>query len=112
MKLLFKHKLLKLQKKNRGNKLLIDEINILIKTIEDANWQNKYDILKSRVDADCVHNNGFYFFNISAHRCMVLIVFMENEASVIWTGSHKEYEREFKNNKNTIVKWLRKQQLI
>jgi mRNA interferase HigB len=43
---------------------------------------------------------------------MVLILFDEQEATVIWTGSHDEYETTFKNNKQTIEKWLRKQQLI
>jgi hypothetical protein len=61
-----------------------------------------------RTDADCVHNDGFYFFNISVHRRMILVAFdNEGEATVVWTGTLQEYERTFKNNKNTIVKWLK-----
>lgn len=37
---------------------------------------------------------------------MVLIEFDEGEATVVWVGSHQAYEATFKNNKNTIKKWL------
>lgn len=29
------------------------------------------------------------------------------EATIVWVGTHQEYETTFKNNKNTIEKWLR-----
>jgi len=61
----------------------------------------------TRPDADCVHNDGFYFFDISIHRTMILIEFDKNEASVAWVGSHSEYDRTFKNNKKTIRNWLK-----
>ena len=39
---------------------------------------------------------------------MVLIEFDENKrARVIWTGSHQDYDKTFKNNRNTIKKWLK-----
>ena len=39
---------------------------------------------------------------------MILFEFAEyGEATVVWTGNHKEYETVFKNNKNTIRKWLK-----
>lgn len=31
----------------------------------------------------------------------------EGEVTIVWAGTHQEYEREFKNNKSTIEKWLR-----
>lgn len=62
---------------------------------------------QTRPDADCVHNDGFYFFNISIHRTMILIEFNDSEASVAWVGSHQEYDRTFKNNKRTIRNWLK-----
>ena len=31
----------------------------------------------------------------------------EGEATIIWVGTHKEYEATFKSNKKTIEKWLR-----
>jgi hypothetical protein len=29
------------------------------------------------------------------------------EATIVWAGSHQEYEEVFKNNKVTISKWLK-----
>ena len=110
--LLGKHRLLKLKKKNRGNVKLISAIESLIKDIENAERKNKMDLISYRKDADLVHSDGFYFFNLHIHRTMVLIVFEENEASIIWTGTHLEYDSTFKGNKKTIEKWLRSQQLI
>ncbi len=50
----------------------------------------------------------FIFFNINIHRTLVLIELDENgEATIVWVGTHQEYETTFKNNKNTIEKWLR-----
>ena len=43
---------------------------------------------------------------------MILIVFEDNEATVVWTGSHDEYDKTFKGNKITIEKWLRIKKLI
>ena len=37
---------------------------------------------------------------------MILLEFDEEEASVVWVGTHQEYITTFKNNKNTIKKWL------
>jgi mRNA interferase HigB len=38
---------------------------------------------------------------------MILIEFEDNEASMVWVGTHEEYQRVFKNNKRTIQNWLR-----
>ena len=54
----------------------------------------------------------FTFFDINVHRTMILIVFEDDEATIIWTGSHDECNKTFKGNKNTIEKWLRNQKLI
>ena len=112
MELLRKHKLIKLKQKNRGNKKLTSAIDKLISAIESAEWTKKTEIRETRPDADCVHSDGFYFFDINIHRTMILIVFEDNEATVVWTGSHDEYDKTFKGNKSTIKKWLRKQNLI
>jgi mRNA interferase HigB len=112
LELLRKHKLIKLKQKNRGNKKLTSAIDKLISDIERAQWTKKTEIIETRPDADCVHSDGFYFFDISIHRTMILIVFEDNEATVVWTGSHDEYDKTFKGNKSTIEKWLRKQNLI
>jgi len=109
LELLNKHKLLKIKLKNKGNTSLINAIDKLIYDIEYAEWSKKTDVVKIRPDADCVHSEGFYFFDINIHRTMILIVFEEDEASVIWSGSHDEYDSTFKGNKKTIEKWLRNQ---
>lgn len=39
---------------------------------------------------------------------MILIEFGEDcEATIVWCGTHDEYEATFKNNKDTIAKWLK-----
>ena len=117
MELLRKDRLLKLKRKNLGNVQLTKAIDAIIEDIEKASWKSKQEIKDNRPDADCVHNDGFYFFNISIHRTMILLEFDpdeedENQATVIWVGSHDEYEGTFKNNKGTIEKWLRGQGYI
>lgn len=108
MRIIGKKTILKLKKKNIGNRKLCNEIDKLITDLEDFN-SNKKQINEIRVDADCVHNDGFYFFNIHIHRILILIEFdNDGEATIIWAGNHQEYEDTFKNNKTTIEKWLRK----
>mgnify|MGYP001112128229 CR=1 FL=1 len=112
MNLLNKRKLLKLERKNQGNKKLSDAIRKLIEDIEKAEWKNPLEIKEDRPDADNVHSEGFYFFNISIHRTMILVVFDDSEASIVWAGNHQEYDKTFKGNKNTIEKWLKNHNLI
>lgn len=103
--------------KNKGNVKLTKALNKLIKDITEANWANQKELQNTRPDADCVHPDGFYFFDINIHRSMVLIEFIEevNEegiANILWAGNHDEYERIFGNNKKVIEKWLRSQGLV
>ena len=107
MRVVGKNKILKVKKKNIGNKKLCNAIEKLISDLEgfEPDKQNINDI---RNDADCVHNDGFYFFDIHIHRTLIMIELDENgEATIVWVGTHDEYEKSFKNNKNTIEKWLR-----
>lgn len=112
MDILRKDRLLRLKTKNKGNFKLNKAIDSLIDDLEKANWRTKKEILIDRPDADCIHSEGFYFFDINIHRTMILIVFEDNEATIIWTGSHDDYDLTFKGNKKTIENWLRKQGLI
>ena len=109
MELLNKKKLVKLQKKNKGNKKLVDAIKQLISDIEGEDIDGYEKLQEVRQDADKVHNDGLYFFDIHVHRTLILIEMDEDlsEATVVWVGNHDEYERTFKNNKSTIHKWLR-----
>jgi len=76
----------------------LDAIDKLILDIENAEWSKKTDIKKIRPDADCVHSDGFYFFDIHIHRTLVLILFDQDEAIIIWAGTHDEYDSTFKGN--------------
>lgn len=102
-----KNILLKVKQKNKGNIKLCKAIDELIATIEDKNWKTKEDVLYDRPDADQVHGDGFYFFDINIHRTLILIE-LSNDigATVVWAGSHEDYERVFKNSKNIIKKYL------
>lgn len=97
----------KLQKKNIGNRKLCTAVDKLIEDLQ-AFDPDKQRIHEVREDADNVHSEGFYFFNINVHRTLVLIEFDdEGEATIVWAGTHQEYDTIFKNNKATIEKWLR-----
>lgn len=106
MRLTNKKALEKFKRKNKGNVLLSKTIDKLIEDIEGSEWENQTELIQTRPDANCVHSDGFYFFNINIHRTMILVEFDDNEASVVWVGTHQEYETTFKNNKSTIKKWL------
>ena len=107
MRLIGKKKLEKLKRKNRGNRKLCNSVDELIRDIEENKWGNSFELQETRNDADCVHSDGFFFFNISIHRTMILIEFEDDEATVVWAGDHQEYVTTFKNNKNTIKSWLK-----
>ena len=112
MRIIGKKVIAKIKKKNRGNTKLCSEIDKLITDLENFKPQKEriYDV---RNDADCVHNDGFYFFDIYIHRTLILIELNEDgEATIVWAGSHQEYEEIFKNNKLVVEKWLRKKGYI
>ena len=58
-------------------------IDKLIKDIEDNDWEDQNELNKTRPDADNIHSEGFYFFNINIHRTMILIEFDDEEATVV-----------------------------
>jgi len=98
----------RLKRKSRGNVKLTKEIDKLILNLIENEWNSQLELKQSRPDADCVHSDGFYFFNLNIHRTLILIEFDENKrVRIIWTGSHQEYEKTFRNNRNTIRKWLK-----
>jgi mRNA interferase HigB len=107
LRLINKHILAKLAKKNKGNKKLIQSIKDLIEDVELNDWKNPHEVLQDRKDADNVYKGDFFIFNLNIHRTMVLIEFEDGEATVVWAGNHDEYEITFKNNRNVIKKWLK-----
>ena len=64
MILIYKQLLLRLKIKNSGNLKLIKAIDKLISDIEKNDWSSQIEIKKVRPDADSIHSDGFYFFNI------------------------------------------------
>ncbi|THF51923.1 type II toxin-antitoxin system HigB family toxin [Flavobacterium supellecticarium] len=112
MRIIGRKIILKLKWKNIGNKKLCNAIDQLLADLETFDFKVA-TITDIRKDADCVHSEGFYFFNIHIHRTLILIEMDdEGEATLVWAGSHQEYERTFKNNKATIAKWLRTKNYI
>lgn len=113
MKILGKNILKKLKLKNRGNSNLGKAIDNFIRDLEDNDFHNQEELKSIRPDADSVHPKGFYFFNISVHRTLVLIELeQDGSATIIWADSHDKYEQTFKNNKDTISKWLKERDWI
>ena len=108
MRIIGKKIILKIKIKNIGNKKLCSAIDKLITDLE--NFDSKTGKFREVwTDADCVHKDGFYFFNIHFHRTLILVELDdEGEATIAWAGTHQDYEAVFKNNKSTIEKWLRK----
>ncbi|MBP1617694.1 MAG: hypothetical protein H6Q14_1521 [Bacteroidetes bacterium] len=108
MRIVGKKILLKVKYKNIGNVKLCKEIDRLISDLESFKPREK-SIHAIRSDADNVHSDGFYFFDIHIHRTLIVVEFDDDgEATIVWAGTHQEYETTFKNNKLSIEKWLRK----
>jgi hypothetical protein len=61
-----------------GNTLLIQSIDQLVDDLENKDCSNQQQLKKIRPDADLVHNDGFYLFNIQVHRVMILIEFEDD----------------------------------
>ncbi len=108
MKIINKHILAKLIRKNRGNIKLLKSVKQLVEQIENSNWSAPIELIEIRPDADCVYGGEFYFFNLNVHRTLILIEFEDNgEATIVWAGDHDDYELVFKNNRDVIKKWLK-----
>jgi len=112
VRLLGKRLLVKYKKKNSGNIILMRAVDKLVADLEENKISSKEDLYMIRPDADQVHAEGFYFFNLVDHRTMILLEFTEDESTVVWCGDHDSYERTFRNNKQTIRKWLQSKNYI
>ncbi|GAB5556889.1 MAG: hypothetical protein SchgKO_11020 [Schleiferiaceae bacterium] len=113
MIVLGKKKLEKLKAKNLGNTKLGKAIDKLLLVFKENDWKSESDLKEARPDADRVHNDGFYFLDLNIHRTLVLFEWEEEtEITIVWVGSHQEYEETFKNNKKTIQTWLKQREYI
>jgi hypothetical protein len=108
MRVINKKIFFKLIQKNKGNVRLKKEIEMLLAELESSRIGSLEDLNTFRKDADKVHNDGFFFFNLHIHRTMVFIKIDDfEEAEVVWVGTHQAYEQVFRNSKEVIEKWLR-----
>ena len=107
MRVVGKKLLIKLKRKNIGNSRLSNAIDDLIEILESNNFSSFEELKMIRKDADKVHADGFCFFNLNVHRTMILVEFDIEEATIVWGGTHDEYESTFKNNKDSIERWLK-----
>lgn len=113
MRIIGLSRLNKLKVKNRGNIGLWTEIDKLINDLETFEGYDLDALKRIRKDADCVHDEGFYFFDIQIHRTLLLIELAEDKtATIVWVGNHQDYEKTFRNNKKVIEKWLRTRNYI
>lgn len=109
MRITGKKILTKLKLKQKGNLKLSESIDLIISDLENNKFTSFEALKKIRKDVDKVHSDGFYFFNLNVHRTLILLEMDEyGEATIVWAGTHLEYENIFKNNKDTIAKWLKK----
>lgn len=97
----------KLKKKNIGYVKLAKAIDELVHDLRNHSFKSHEELKKVRPDADRIHQDGFYFFNINVHRTMVMAELNDDKATFVWVGSHDDYENTFKNNRVTIEKWLK-----
>jgi hypothetical protein len=112
MQLQGKDILFRLRNRNLGNAKLSRAIDQLIKDLENAEINSAIEIKLVRKDAEKVHSSGNYFVDIHIHRALILIVIEDREATIVWAGNHQDYERTFKNNKKSIEKWLKSNNLL
>ena len=88
-----KDKLIRLKAKNKGNKLLTDAIDDLIKTIESKQWKTKEDVKADRPDADQVHSDGFYFFDINVHPSIRFRVIVQELYEFIGLDGYSAFDK-------------------
>jgi hypothetical protein len=112
MQLVDKNILIRYRQKNIGNVKLSREIERLITDIESSDIRSPKDLLEIRKDADRVHSAEIYFLNLHFHRVLLMMEFQKNWAIVLWIGTHSKYVAIFKNNKDTIEKWLRTNKIL
>jgi len=112
MEVIGKKIILKIRAKKKGNIKLLRAVDQLIKELESLQIASFDDLKGIKGHFEKVHNDGFYFVDLHIHRALLLIKISENEAKVIWVGDHDEYVRTFKNNKNSIEKWLKSNNLL
>ena len=91
----------------KGDATLDGAFNDFLEQVTDANWQNDADVKITFPKADRAVDS-FYFFDIGSSRNFSLVNFKKGQFEIIWAGNQDDYIATFKNNKDTIKKFLRK----
>jgi mRNA interferase HigB len=91
----------------RGDATLEKAFNDFLAAVTAANWQNDADVKNTFHRADRILG-GFYVFDIGSNHNLSLVLFNKGQFEIIWAGNHDDYEATFKNNKDTIKKFLKK----
>jgi mRNA-degrading endonuclease HigB of HigAB toxin-antitoxin module len=74
--------------------------------IKNATWKTGADVRGTFPDADHIAG-GAYIFNVLSSRSLAMVYFQDEEVEIVWVGNHDDYEATFRNNKRTIIKFLR-----
>ena len=92
--------------KNKGNLRLRRDVDKLKILLRDNNFNSYQELKKVRKDADNVHEEVAFFFNIHSHRILVQIDFEHYKAIILWVRNHNRYDRFFSGGKRAIKKLL------
>ncbi len=97
-----------LDKHAKNNNTLQQVINEFLEKLKKAAWQNDADVKASFPDADRIFRNVYVFDLTGSDRTLTLVYFANGQVQIVWAGNPQAYERELKNNKDTIRKFLKK----
>lgn len=93
-----------LDKHARNNPVLQKVLN---EFVEKASWKNGTDLKVTFPEADRIFKNVYVFNLTGSDRTLALVYFVGGQVQIAWAGNHQAYERELKNNKDTIRKFLK-----
>lgn len=96
-----------LDKHAKNSPVLQKVINDFVEKVEKANWKNDADLKVTFPDADRIFKNVYVFDLTGSDRTLTLVYLVNEQVQIVWAGNHQEYERELKNNKDTIRKFLK-----
>jgi len=92
--------------KNRGNYPLQISYKNLIEEFSTANCLTHLEFKKIRPDADNVYEYRCFFLDLTSHRTLVQVDYIENLVKFMWIGTHDNYVSTFRGNKKTIERYI------
>jgi mRNA-degrading endonuclease HigB of HigAB toxin-antitoxin module len=97
--------LLKFAKNNATLRKSLDEF---VRKVQAVQWTNDADVKATFQDADRIFGNAYVLNLTKSDRTLTVLYFKAGELDIVWVGDHQAYDRDLKNNPNTIKKLLRK----